>query len=126
MKIAFTAEGPTLDHNVEARFGRCPWFLIVDSETLEIEAIENPNIAVGGGAGIQSAQLLASKNVAAVLTGNCGPNAFQVFSAAGIQVITGISGPIRTAVERYKAGEFKSSSTANVTSHFGMHKGKNR
>ena len=59
MKIAVTSTGPTLDDDVEARFGRCQYFLIVDSETMQTEAIENPNIALGGGAGIQSAQLMS-------------------------------------------------------------------
>jgi len=120
MKIAVTSTGPTLDDMVEARFGRCPYFLIIDPDTMEFEAINNSNIALGGGAGIQSAQLMASKGVSAVLTGNCGPNAFQVFGATNIQVITGISGPIRQAVEQYKSGKLSSSANPNVESHFGM------
>ncbi|MBN1541480.1 NifB/NifX family molybdenum-iron cluster-binding protein, partial [candidate division KSB1 bacterium] len=106
-----------------ARFGRSPWFVVVDSDTLEFEAIENPNTAAGGGAGIQSAQLLGSHNVKAILTGNCGPNAFQVFNAAGIEVITGVEGTIRAAVQQYRDGVLKSTSSANVGSHFGMRRG---
>ncbi len=120
MKIAVTSTGPTLDDMVEARFGRCPYFLIIDPDTMEFEAINNANIALGGGAGIQSAQLMASKGVSAVLTGNCGPNAFQTFGATNIQVITGVSGPVRQAVEQYKSGKLSSSTTPNVQSHFGM------
>jgi predicted Fe-Mo cluster-binding NifX family protein/ferredoxin len=120
MKIAVTSTGPTLDDNVEARFGRCPYFLIVDTDTMQLEAIENPNIALGGGAGIQSAQLMSEKGVTTVLTGNCGPNAFNVFGQAGIQVIIGVSGPVRNAVEQFKAGAFSSASGPNVASHFGM------
>ena len=120
MKIAITSTGPTLDDHVEARFGRCPYFLIVDTDTIQCEAIENPNIALGGGAGIQSAQLMSEKGVTAVLTGNCGPNAFNVFGQAGIQVIVGLSGPVRDAVEQFKRGNFSSASGPNVGSHFGM------
>jgi len=120
MKIAVTSTGPTLDDNVEARFGRCPYFLIVDTDTMQFEAIENPNIALGGGAGIQSAQLMSEKKVTTVLTGNCGPNAFAVFGQAGIQVIVGVSGPVRNAVEQFKTGFFSSASGPNVASHFGM------
>jgi len=120
MKIAVTSTGPTLDDNVEARFGRCPFFLIIDTNTMQYEAIENPNIAIGGGAGIQSAQLMSEKGVIAVLTGNCGPNAFNVFGQAGIQVIVGVSGPVRNAVEQFKTGVFSSASGPNVTSHFGV------
>jgi predicted Fe-Mo cluster-binding NifX family protein/ferredoxin len=120
MKIAVTSTGPTLDDNVEARFGRCAYFLIIDTDTMQLEAVENPNIALGGGAGIQSAQLMSEKGVTAVLTGNCGPNAFNVFGQAGIQVIVGVSGLVRDAVEQFKTGAFPSASGPNVASHFGM------
>jgi len=120
MKIAVTSTGPTLDDNVEARFGRCAYFLIIDTDTMQYEPIENPNIALGGGAGIQSAQLMSEKGVAAVLTGNCGPNAFSVFGQVGIQVIVGVSGAVRNAVEQFKAGTFSSASGPNVASHFGI------
>jgi len=120
MKIAVTSTGPTLDDNVEARFGRCPYFLIIDTDTMQLEAIENPNMALGGGAGIQSAQLMSEKGVTTVLTGNCGPNAFNVFGQAGIQVIVGVSGPVRNAVEQFKTGSLSSASEPNVASHFGV------
>ena len=120
MKIAITSTGPTLDDHVEARFGRCAYFLIIDTDTMQCEPIENPNMALGGGAGIQSAQLMSEKGVVAVLTGNCGPNAFNVFGQAGVQVISGISGSVRSAVEQFKTGDFSSASAPNVASHFGM------
>jgi len=120
MKIAVTSTGPSLDDNVEARFGRCAYFLIIDTDTMQYEAIENPNIALGGGAGIQSAQLMSEKGVTTVLTGNCGPNAFNVFGQAGVQVIVGVSGVVRNAVEQFKTGAFSSASGPNVASHFGM------
>ena len=124
MKIAISSTGPTLEEQVEMRFGRCAYFLIVDPQSMEFEAVENPNIAAGGGAGIQSAQMLANKNVTVILTGNCGPNAFSTFGAADIQVITGVSGTVRDAVEQYKAGLLKPSDAPNVTSHFGMGGGR--
>lgn len=120
MKIAVTSTGPTLDDMMETRFGRCAYFLIVDLDTMEFEALQNPNIALGGGAGIQSAQLMAEKGISTVLTGNCGPNAFQTFDAANIQVITGVSGQVRQAVEHYKSGALSNTTTPNVQSHFGM------
>jgi len=120
MKIAVTSTGPTLDDNVEVRFGRCPYFLIIDTNTMQLEAIENPNTALGGGAGIQSAQLMSEKGVTTVLTGNCGPNAFSVFGQAGIQVIVGVSGPVRNAFEQFKTGALASASGPNVASHFGV------
>ena len=120
MKICVTSEGSSLDSKVDPRFGRCQHFIIVESDSLDFEAIENPNIDSTGGAGIQSAQLVASKKVKAVITGNVGPNAFQTLQAAGIEVFTGASGTVKEAVEKYNKGEFKSVSGPSVSSHFGM------
>jgi predicted Fe-Mo cluster-binding NifX family protein len=126
MKIAVSSTGQALDDTVESRFGRCPFFLIIDPETLAFEPIPNPNISLGGGAGIQSAQLMAEKGVSVVLTGNCGPNAFRTFGAAGIKVMTGVSGRVREAVEQFKSGQLNHSPEPNVQSHFGMGKGQGR
>ena len=120
MKIAISATGPTLDAEVDPRFGRCQYFIIADPETMESEAIDNASATAAGGAGISAAQMIAGKGVEAVLTGNCGPNAYQVLSPAGIKVITGVSGKIRDAVQSYKSGNLEGSTQPNVPGHFGM------
>lgn len=120
MLIAITSTGETLDDQVSPRFGRCPYFLLVDPDQMTVEPMENPNLFAGGGAGTQSAQIMADRGVQAILTGNCGPNAFQVFGAAGIDVIVGISGTVRDAVEQYKSGSLEKVSESNVPSHSGM------
>ncbi len=122
MKICITSEGSSLDSKVDPRFGRCQNFIIVDTDSLEFEAIENPNINSMGGAGIQSAQLIASKQVKAVLTGNIGPNAFQTLQAAGLEVFTGASGTVKEAIGQYKKGMYKAVSGPSVSSHAGMPK----
>jgi len=124
MKIAVTASGASLDAQVDPRFGRCPYFLVIDTDNLDFEAVENANVALGGGAGIQSAQLMAEKDVQFILTGNCGPNAYQKLSAAGIQTVVGCSGLIRDAVERFKSGGLNAAGQPNVASHFGMGMGR--
>ena len=123
MKIAISSNGPTLDDLVESRFGRCPCFIFVNPDTLEFETIPNPNMSLGGVAGPQSALLMAEKGVSVVLTGNCGPNAFQTFGAAGIQVVTGVSGRVRDAVEKFKSGQLTQSAAPTVQSHFGTNRG---
>jgi predicted Fe-Mo cluster-binding NifX family protein len=119
MKIAVSATAPGVDAEVDPRFGRCQYFIIVDPESMEFEALDNSNAMASGGAGISTAQMIASKGVEIVLTGNCGPNAHQTLSAVGIKVITGVSGKINDAIEAFKAGEFKSSSQPNVGDHYG-------
>jgi predicted Fe-Mo cluster-binding NifX family protein len=120
MKIALSATAPVLDAEVDPRFGRCQYFIIVDPQTMQFEALDNSNAMASGGAGISTAQMIASKGVEVVLTGNCGPNAYQTLSAAGIQVITGVSGRIKDAIEAFKAGKFQSSSQPSVGDHYGM------
>ncbi len=126
MKIAISAMGATLDAEINPRFGRCQYFIIVDPDTMNFEAINNAGGMGSGGAGIATAQLIAGKEVEAVLTGNCGPNAYQVLSAAGIKVITGVSGNVTNAIQSYKSGNLKASSQPNVDEHFGMGRGMGR
>lgn len=120
MKIVLTASGPELSAPIDPRFGRCPYFIFIDPETMNFEALENPNLASPSGAGIQAAQFIAEKGAQAVLTGSCGPNAFQTLQAAGVDVIVGVSGTIENAVKQYKSGQFQTTPQANVPSHFGM------
>jgi predicted Fe-Mo cluster-binding NifX family protein len=120
MKICITAQGNSLESEVDPRFGRCAYFIIADPATFAFEAVSNISAQSGGGAGIQSGQLVSEKGVKAVLTGNVGPNAFQTLKAAGIDIITGVSGKISDVIAKYQKGEFKPISSATVESHFGM------
>ena len=120
MKIAVSATATDLSAQVDPRFGRCRYFIIVDPDSMEFESIENSSVMAGGGAGVATAQLIVGKEVEAVLTGNCGPNAFSVLEAAKIKVMTGVSGNVREAVGSYKAGGLNAASQANVSPHSGM------
>jgi predicted Fe-Mo cluster-binding NifX family protein len=120
MKIAISATDRSLDAKVDPRFGRCTYFIVVDPETMEFEVIDNSGAMAAGGAGVSAAQAVVDKNVQALLTGNCGPNAYQVLSSAGIQLITGVSGKIRDVAENYGSGKYQVSTQANVPDHFGM------
>ena len=126
MKIAVSATAPGLDAEVDPRFGRCQYFIIVDPQSMEFEAVDNSNAMAAGGAGISTAQMIASKGAEVVLTGNSGPNAYRTLSAAGIQVITGVSGGIKDAVEAYKAGRLQPNAQPSVGSHYGMGMGMGR
>jgi len=121
MKICITSTGSTLDSDMDPRFGRCQYFLFIDSDTQAFEAAENPNLSASGGAGIQSAQLVANKGVEALITGQVGPNAFTTLQAAGIKILTGASGKGREVLEKYQKGQISSSAQGpTVQAHFGM------
>ena len=120
MKICITSEGNTLDSKIDPRFGRCRYFMIVETDTMAFQAIENASMQASGGAGIQSGQLMSSQQVKAVLTGNVGPNAFQTLQAAGIEIFTGVTGTVREALEKYKEGAFKKTQAPTVDAKKGM------
>jgi predicted Fe-Mo cluster-binding NifX family protein len=126
MKICVSAFSGSLDADVDSRFGRCAYFVIVDSETMEFDAVSNVSSSAAHGAGIQAAQTVANMGVEVVLTGNVGPNAFSVLSAAGIKIVTGVSGSVREAVEKYKNGQLKEVGNPTVGGHFGMGRGLGR
>jgi predicted Fe-Mo cluster-binding NifX family protein len=120
MKICVTATADSLDAQIDPRFGRCAYLIIVDSETMQFEAVPNSAAGATGGAGIQAAQTIANKDVELLITGNVGPNAFGALSAAGIEIFTGASGTVKEAVEKLKRGEFNKTGAPTVGGHFGM------
>ena len=120
MKIAVSSTGNTMDSQLDPRFGRCAYYLVVDSDDMHFEVYPNESAAMGGGAGIQASQFLASKGVEVVITGNCGPNAVDTLLAAGIELFTGEQGTIRDVLKKYATGNLKPSNKPTVDSHFGM------
>ncbi len=120
MKICVTATAGDLNAQVDPRFGRCQYFVIVDSDTMACEAMANEAMNAPGGAGIQAAQAMVNKGVNVVISGNMGPNAFQVLSTAGVKVATGAYGTVKEAVEMYKSGKLSETGTSTVAAHAGM------
>ncbi|MCD6163265.1 MAG: NifB/NifX family molybdenum-iron cluster-binding protein [candidate division Zixibacteria bacterium] len=119
MLIAITANSNDPDSEVDTRFGRAQYFHIVDTETDELKVIDNKqNLDMLQGAGIQTAQLLANHKVETILTGHCGPKAFQTLQAARIKVITGVEGKVKDAVNKFKEGQYKKSNSPDVQSHW--------
>ena len=120
MKVVVTAQGQDLEAMVDPRFGRCQYFLFIDTESMQLEAVVNPARQAGGGAGIQAGQLVADKGAEAVITGNVGPNASRVLTGSGIKVYTGAAGSVSGVIEKFKEGKFTQSSGPTVREHFGM------
>lgn len=108
MKLAVTSTGPTLSSQLDPRFGRCTYFIIIDSDDLSFQSVPNPSAAATSGAGPRAAQLLVDQEVATVLTGECGPKASRALTAAGIDVITNCQGGIIDVVKRFQSGELRS------------------
>ncbi len=120
MIIALSSSGTNLESNVDSRFGRCPYFIIYNTDSGSFELIDNESRQATGGAGIQAGQVIAKTGAKALLTGNVGPNAHRVLSSAQIDIYTGVSGKISEAIDKFKKGEFNKADVPNVQSHYGM------
>ncbi|MBW2038185.1 MAG: NifB/NifX family molybdenum-iron cluster-binding protein [Deltaproteobacteria bacterium] len=123
MKIAISSTGNTLDSPIDPRFGRCQFFIFVDPETMEFEAVENQAMMAAGGAGPQATQFIANKGVEVIITGNVGPNAASSLMAAGLKIYVGASGTVRETLNLFKNNQLQDVSDATVGSHFGMGRG---
>lgn len=102
-----SATSGDLEAQVDPRFGRCPYFVIVDIDTMKFEAIPNTSATAMASAGIQAAQTLVQRGVQAIITGNVGPNAYQALSPAGVRIVVGVSGTVRDVVEKFKSGQLQ-------------------
>ena len=116
MKIAVSAMADNLDAQVDPRFGRCAYFIIAEIEEKKVKGhkpIKNTGVQASRGAGITAAQIVANEGIEAVITGNIGPNAFNVLSQTGIKIYTGVAGvTVNAAIQKYINGELKESTSS--------------
>lgn len=125
MIICVTSQGDNLDSEVDPRFGRCVFFMMVETETMDFDAILNGGVGASGGAGVQAAQTVMGLGAKAVVTGNIGPNAFDALSAAGVKMFTGASGTVRDATRAFISGGLKEATGGPTTgAHSGMGRGR--
>lgn len=119
MKIAFTTQGKTLEAVLDSRFGRAPYFLVYDSDSDSCNVIDNRETQNSAqGAGIQAAETIAKSGATVLVTGHCGPNAFQVLNAAGIRVMHSDTNTVKAALDSYRSGELRELSNADVEGHW--------
>jgi len=119
MKIAITAQGKELSSEIDLRFGRAKWIIIVDSETGDFDVHDNVvNLNAVQGAGIQTVQIIANLDVEVVITGNVGPNAFKTLNTAGVKIFLAEKQTVQNAIDSLKAGKLKEVDQANVEGHW--------
>jgi predicted Fe-Mo cluster-binding NifX family protein len=119
MKIAITSQGKNLESQLDPRFGRAAYIIVVDTETLEFEAFDNnKNKNAFKGAGIQAAAMVSDKDARILLTGFCGPNAFNTLEAAGIKVVNDQTGRVIDVIQKFKQGNVIFSEGSNKDGHW--------
>lgn len=105
MKIVLSTTAPNIDADIDPRFGRCAYLLVVDTDTLDVEGQPNPGVDAAGGAGVQAAQFVSAQGAKAVISGDFGPNAFNALKAAGVAMyLYDDCHTARQAVGRFKTG----------------------
>ncbi len=119
MKVLVSVTGTDLSAEVDPRFGRAAHFLLVETDTLAYEVVENEqNLNMPQGAGVQAGKIAADCGAEVVITGNCGPKAFSVLQKAGIEVVIGARGTVSEAIAAYQNGKLQSTTNANVDGHW--------
>ena len=119
MKVAVTSKGVELDSEVDPRFGRAPYIMVVDVDTLAFEAVDNSsNVNAFKGAGIQAATMVCEKGAEVLITGYCGPKAFATLEAGGVKVVSDMTGTIRDAVAAFRAGTITYLTAVNKEAHW--------
>ncbi|MFZ5562991.1 MAG: NifB/NifX family molybdenum-iron cluster-binding protein [Thermodesulfobacteriota bacterium] len=126
MKVAVSSTGTDLSAKIDPRFGRCAYFVIVDTDDMSVKAFPNDGAGLSGGAGVQAASFVASQGVSAVLTGNCGPKATQGLAAAGIRIYPGLMGTVSEVVGKFKSGSLREATEATVGDKAGVGGGGGR
>jgi predicted Fe-Mo cluster-binding NifX family protein len=119
MKIAITATENNLEADVDPRFGRASYFILVDSDTMKFEAIENlQNINAQQGAGIQAGKTIINNDVDVLITGNCGPKAFNILNSNNVKIAIGAKGKVKDALKEYQNNKLEIAENASVEGHW--------
>jgi predicted Fe-Mo cluster-binding NifX family protein len=121
MKIAITSKGDSLNSEMDPRFGRCAYFVILDTDGESVlKAIPNDAATAGGGAGIQAAQSVIDEDVEAVISGNFGPRAFDALYSGGIKIYTVKAETVKEALDSFNQGNVELIKTASAAAHAGL------
>ena len=119
MKIAVSSSGKDLAAQLDPRFGRASYFIILNPESMTFEVVENSqNLNLPQGAGIQAAKTIVDNKADVLITGHCGPKAFKVLQGAGVKIIIGATGSVAEVIQQYKDGELEVGQKADVEGHW--------
>ncbi|MBU8870628.1 MAG: NifB/NifX family molybdenum-iron cluster-binding protein [Gemmatimonadales bacterium] len=107
MKVAVTALEPSLDSDIDPRFGRARWIAIFDLDDDSVEFLDNAaGVDAASGAGVQTGTMVLNAGVEVLVTGHVGPKAGQVVAGGKIRIVEDSTGTVGEAVERVRKGDF--------------------
>lgn len=108
MKIAVSARESQVSGLFDSHFGRCAYFIFLNTETGEMEAYPNPAVDAGGGAGTLAAQFIVDRGAEVVISGRFGPNAYEALDAAGVKMHSAEAATVEKVLGEYDAGRLYS------------------
>lgn len=117
MKILISSTGKTTEDLLDTRFGRCEFFQIHDTESGEFKILENKGQNESAGAGIAASNQLIDEKVDVIITGNLGPNAFELIKKSGIKAYKCGNIAVSSALEKYNKGELEEIKTSGPAHH---------
>ena len=129
MKLTISAVKPHVNAFFDARFGRCAYFIFVETETGAWDAFPNPALSSGGGAGTQASQFLVSRGVQGVVSGRFGPNAYEALKAAGVKMYAAHEGIVKDLFQSFLSGElveFVPTSSSGRSTYLDRHNRSNK
>ena len=118
MKVAISSKGTELNSQVDVRFGRGEYFVIIDGDN--VTSMENQAKFAQHGAGGEVVRLLSNENIDVILTGEVGPNAGIALDSFEIKAFRGISGTVEETYNKWKNGELEEVKGATTDSHNGL------
>ena len=119
MKVVISATGKDIESNIDARFGRAPFFLIVDTNTNEEKVMANTSRERESGVGVTVGNIVAREGVDAVITSDIGPIAFETFEQCGIKIYQA-NGKIKDAIQQFVKGKLPEITKSTVSKFDGL------
>ena len=87
MKVSIASTGKTLESKIDSSFGRCAWFIVIDTEDGAMEFIPNTNRDMEEHAGKAAVELVASRNAEMIVSGEFGSKIKPLLDSMHIQMV---------------------------------------
>ncbi len=117
MKIAISSPDGKADSEFSGRFGRCEYFILMQTDTDEWEKVKNPARGSRGGSGPQVVQFLANQGVDVIISGRYGPNAYTALQASAVEPYLAQSGTPLDLLGAFREGKLRKAAGPSGPGH---------
>ena len=124
MKIVISATGRDVESNIDATFGRCSFFLVLDTKTKDVKVLMNTTKDIPDKIGVTAGEIVANQGIDAVITTDIGPKAFEAFGKYGNKMYRA-EGKINDAVQQLEEGKLSEITAPTGPMYMGLKKNEN-